>query len=168
MTWNSWWWVNRLEKCYIRFSNVYVNISKLNNQIFIPKNVILASFKNQDLMYWKTIWILLEQTPYQYELDDEEDKTFLKSIDSIYFCISVKIILPKPQLAVSWTYTPSFDIYMSKVGPKSVSSYQDSISFILVYNGERGAMIDVGMIKNAKYFRVLFNLILYPRTKGSY
>ena len=116
----------------------------------------------------KTIWILLEQTPYQYELDDEEDKTFLKSIDSIYFCISVKIILPKPQLAVSWTYTPSFDIYMSKVGPKSVSSYQDSISFILVYNGERGAMIDVGMIKNAKYFRVLFNLILYPRTKGSY
>ena len=119
-------------------------------------------------MYWKTIWILLEQTPYQYELDDEEDKTFQKSIDGIYFCISVKIILPKPQLAVSWTYTPSFDIYMSKVGPKSVSSYQDSISFILVYNGERGAMIDVGMIKNAKYFRVLFNLILYPRTKGSY
>ena len=87
---------------------------------------------------------------------------------SIYFYISVKIILPKPQLAVSWTYTPSFDIYMSKVGPKSVSSYQDSISFILFYNGERGAMIDVGMIKNAKYFRVLFNLILYPRTKGSY
>ena len=128
----------------------------------------MACFEYQALMYLKTIWILLEQTPYQYGLDDEEDKTFLKSIDSIYFCISVKIILPKPQLAVSWTYTPSFDIYMSKVGPKSVSSYQDSISFILVYNGERGAMIDVGMIKNAKYFRVLFNLILYPRTKGSY
>lgn len=82
-------------------------------------------------MYWKTIMILLEKTPYKYELDDEEDKSFLKSIDSIYFGISVKIILPKPQLAVSWTYTPSFDIYMSKVGPKSVSSYQDSISFIL-------------------------------------
>ena len=30
----------------------------------------------QKTVYWKTIWILLEQTPYQYELDDEEDKTF--------------------------------------------------------------------------------------------
>ena len=32
--------------------------------------------KTVDLMYWKTIMILLEKTPYKYELDDEEDKTF--------------------------------------------------------------------------------------------
>ena len=37
---------------------------------------LLKKTVNPELMYWKTIWILLEQTPYQYELDDEEDKTF--------------------------------------------------------------------------------------------